>query len=141
MNTWMMGGFFALLFILVSTGLFFFVVTRGALVVRGNFRQVSRPGFTHTFNPRCCQNDSTLTVIFPDSTGATRVTFDEPSNSWLPRVLITSGYGNGAVVFDSATTIQGRLDATDAFAGIEATYLTVTDSVNTQARSWRSTSR
>ena len=35
MNTWMMGGFFALLFILVSTGLFFFVVTRGALVVRG----------------------------------------------------------------------------------------------------------
>lgn len=35
MNTWMMSGFFAVLFLLVSTGLFFFVVTRGALLVRG----------------------------------------------------------------------------------------------------------
>ncbi len=35
MNTWMMGGAFAVLFVLASTGLFFFVATRGALVVRG----------------------------------------------------------------------------------------------------------
>ncbi|HMB83367.1 MAG TPA: class I SAM-dependent methyltransferase [Terriglobales bacterium] len=35
MNTWMMSGVFALFALLVSTGLFFFVVTRGALVVRG----------------------------------------------------------------------------------------------------------
>ena len=35
MNTWMMNGAFALFFLLLSTGLFFFVVTRGALVVRG----------------------------------------------------------------------------------------------------------
>lgn len=35
MNTWMMNGVFALFFILVSTGLFFFAVTRGALLVRG----------------------------------------------------------------------------------------------------------
>lgn len=34
MNTWMMNGVFALFFLLVSTGLFFFVVTRGALLVR-----------------------------------------------------------------------------------------------------------
>src|SRR3990170_6201121 len=34
MNTWMMNGVFALVFLLVSTGLFFFVVTRGALLVR-----------------------------------------------------------------------------------------------------------
>jgi ubiquinone/menaquinone biosynthesis C-methylase UbiE len=35
MNAWMMSGFFALFFLLASTGLFFFVVTRGALLVRG----------------------------------------------------------------------------------------------------------
>ena len=35
MNTWMMNGAFALVFLLASTGLFFFVVTRGALLVRG----------------------------------------------------------------------------------------------------------
>ena len=35
MNTWMMSAVFALCFLLVSTGLFFFVVTRGALLVRG----------------------------------------------------------------------------------------------------------
>src|SRR3990170_7045184 len=35
MNTWMINGFFALFFLLASTGLFFFVVTRGALLVRG----------------------------------------------------------------------------------------------------------
>ena len=35
MNTWMMNGVFALFALLASTGLFFFVVTRGALVVRG----------------------------------------------------------------------------------------------------------
>ena len=35
MNTWMMNGVLALFALLVSTGLFFFVVTRGALVVRG----------------------------------------------------------------------------------------------------------
>jgi len=35
MNTWMMNAVFALLFLLLSTGLFFFVVTRGALIVRG----------------------------------------------------------------------------------------------------------
>ncbi len=35
MNTWMMNGVLALFAVLVSTGLFFFVVTRGALVVRG----------------------------------------------------------------------------------------------------------
>ena len=34
MNAWMMSGVFALFFLLVSTGLFFFVVTRGALLVR-----------------------------------------------------------------------------------------------------------
>jgi ubiquinone/menaquinone biosynthesis C-methylase UbiE len=35
MNTWMINGVLALFAVLVSTGLFFFVVTRGALVVRG----------------------------------------------------------------------------------------------------------
>lgn len=35
MNAWMLSGVSALVFLLVSTGLFFFVVTRGALVVRG----------------------------------------------------------------------------------------------------------
>jgi ubiquinone/menaquinone biosynthesis C-methylase UbiE len=35
MNTWMISGVFAVFFLLVSTGLFFFVVTRGALLVRG----------------------------------------------------------------------------------------------------------
>ena len=35
MNTWMMSVVFALFFLLLSTGLFFFVVTRGALLVRG----------------------------------------------------------------------------------------------------------
>jgi ubiquinone/menaquinone biosynthesis C-methylase UbiE len=35
MNTWIMNGGFALVFLLASTGLFFFVVTRGALLVRG----------------------------------------------------------------------------------------------------------
>jgi len=35
MNTWMLSGVYALFFLLVSTGLFFFVVTRGALVLRG----------------------------------------------------------------------------------------------------------
>ena len=35
MNTWMVNAVFALLFLLLSTGLFFFVVTRGALLVRG----------------------------------------------------------------------------------------------------------
>jgi len=35
MNTWMMNGVFALFFLLASIGLFFFVVTRGALLVRG----------------------------------------------------------------------------------------------------------
>jgi len=35
MNAWMMTGAFALFFLLASTGLFFFVVTRGALVLRG----------------------------------------------------------------------------------------------------------
>jgi len=35
MNTWLMTGAFALFFLLASTGLFFFVVTRGALVLRG----------------------------------------------------------------------------------------------------------
>lgn len=35
MNTWMMNGAFTLFFLLVSTGVFFFVVTRGALLVRG----------------------------------------------------------------------------------------------------------
>ena len=35
MNTWMISGVFALFFLLLSTGLFFFVVTRGALIVRG----------------------------------------------------------------------------------------------------------
>src|SRR5664279_2482801 len=35
MTTWMMGAAFALFFLLASTGLFFFVATRGALVVRG----------------------------------------------------------------------------------------------------------
>ena len=35
MNTWMMSGVSALLILLVATGLFFFVVTRGALLVRG----------------------------------------------------------------------------------------------------------
>lgn len=35
MNSWMMTAVFALFFLLASTGLFFFVVTRGALVLRG----------------------------------------------------------------------------------------------------------
>ncbi len=35
MNTWMMNGVIALFALLVTTGVFFFVVTRGALVVRG----------------------------------------------------------------------------------------------------------
>jgi ubiquinone/menaquinone biosynthesis C-methylase UbiE len=35
MTTWMVNGVSALFFLLVSTGLFFFVVTRGALVLRG----------------------------------------------------------------------------------------------------------
>ena len=35
MNTWVMNAVFALFFLLLSTGLFFFVVTRGALLVRG----------------------------------------------------------------------------------------------------------
>ena len=35
MNTWMVSGVSAIFFLLVSTGLFFFVVTRGALVLRG----------------------------------------------------------------------------------------------------------
>src|SRR5512140_3682692 len=35
MNSWVMTGAFALFFLLASTGLFFFVVTRGALVLRG----------------------------------------------------------------------------------------------------------
>ena len=35
MITWMVNGIFALFFLLVSTGLFFFVLTRGALVLRG----------------------------------------------------------------------------------------------------------
>jgi ubiquinone/menaquinone biosynthesis C-methylase UbiE len=35
MNTWMVNGVYALFFLLASTGLFFFVVTRGALVLRG----------------------------------------------------------------------------------------------------------
>ena len=35
MNTWMMNGVFALFALLILTGLFFFVVTRGALVLRG----------------------------------------------------------------------------------------------------------
>ena len=34
MNAWMMNGLFALVFLLVATGLFFFVVTRGALLLR-----------------------------------------------------------------------------------------------------------
>jgi ubiquinone/menaquinone biosynthesis C-methylase UbiE len=35
MNTWIVNAGFALVFLLASTGLFFFVVTRGALLVRG----------------------------------------------------------------------------------------------------------
>jgi ubiquinone/menaquinone biosynthesis C-methylase UbiE len=35
MNTWMVSAVSALFFLLVSTGVFFFVVTRGALVLRG----------------------------------------------------------------------------------------------------------
>ena len=35
MNSWVINVFFAVVVILVSTGLFFFVVTRGALVLRG----------------------------------------------------------------------------------------------------------
>ncbi len=35
MNTWLMNAVFALFFLLLSTGVFFFVVTRGALLVRG----------------------------------------------------------------------------------------------------------
>jgi ubiquinone/menaquinone biosynthesis C-methylase UbiE len=35
MNTWIINGGFVLFFLLASTGLFFFVVTRGALLVRG----------------------------------------------------------------------------------------------------------
>jgi len=35
MNMWLMGGFSVVFFLLVSTGLFFFAATRGALVLRG----------------------------------------------------------------------------------------------------------
>jgi ubiquinone/menaquinone biosynthesis C-methylase UbiE len=35
MNTWMTNAAFGLFFVLAATGLFFFVVTRGALIVRG----------------------------------------------------------------------------------------------------------
>jgi SAM-dependent methyltransferase len=35
MNTWMSNATFGLIFVLAATGLFFFVVTRGALIVRG----------------------------------------------------------------------------------------------------------
>jgi len=35
MNSWLMNSVFALFFLLLSTGLFFFVVTRGALLMRG----------------------------------------------------------------------------------------------------------
>jgi len=35
MNTWMVNGLLTVLFLVASTGLFFFVVTRGALLVRG----------------------------------------------------------------------------------------------------------
>jgi ubiquinone/menaquinone biosynthesis C-methylase UbiE len=35
MNTWMAGGFFALVVLAMATAAFFFVVTRGALVLRG----------------------------------------------------------------------------------------------------------
>lgn len=35
MNTWVTNGIFALFFLLVSTGMFFFAVTRGALILRG----------------------------------------------------------------------------------------------------------
>ena len=35
MNTWIVNGGFALFFLLAATGMFFFVVTRGALLVRG----------------------------------------------------------------------------------------------------------
>jgi ubiquinone/menaquinone biosynthesis C-methylase UbiE len=35
MNTWMSNAVFGLFFVLTATGLFFFVVTRGALIVRG----------------------------------------------------------------------------------------------------------
>lgn len=35
MNVWLMTGVFTIFFLLASTGLFFFVVTRGALVLRG----------------------------------------------------------------------------------------------------------
>ncbi|MBE0622951.1 MAG: class I SAM-dependent methyltransferase [Burkholderiales bacterium] len=35
MNSWMISGVFAIFVLLASTGLFFFVVTRGALVLRG----------------------------------------------------------------------------------------------------------
>lgn len=35
MNSWMISGIFAIFAVLAATGLFFFVVTRGALVVRG----------------------------------------------------------------------------------------------------------
>ena len=34
MNTWVLSGVYALFFLLVSTGLFFFVATRGALILR-----------------------------------------------------------------------------------------------------------
>ena len=35
MNTWIINGVFALFFLLASTGMFFFIVTRGALLMRG----------------------------------------------------------------------------------------------------------
>ena len=35
MNTWMSSAAFGVFFVLAATGLFFFVVTRGALIVRG----------------------------------------------------------------------------------------------------------
>jgi ubiquinone/menaquinone biosynthesis C-methylase UbiE len=35
MNTWMSSAVFGLIFVLAATGLFFFVVTRGALILRG----------------------------------------------------------------------------------------------------------
>jgi ubiquinone/menaquinone biosynthesis C-methylase UbiE len=35
MNTWLLNGVFVLFFLLVSTGLFFFVLTRGTLLMRG----------------------------------------------------------------------------------------------------------
>lgn len=109
-----------------------FAMSRGALVMRGDLYQINRAGFTHTFNPRGSGDSATFTVIFPDSSGTSRVTFENASDSWLPRVLVTSAYGDSAVVFDSQTTIRDRLDATNPYAGIVATILTVTGSFNTQ---------